>query len=289
MSEDAVCYLFGGSRLCGERRDWFPSKIYLTVSTKASIRNLFDSLTFSAASRHNCEEHTVVAMTLYVQFGSSTDCPPGWRNFDPSIYLKLGRLPLLGRMVRPWLPHQFPPGVEVGDVVKGLPIANSEADVVFCSHVLEHLAYEDALVALGEVYRILKPGGLFRVVVPDLESRVREYVNNYDRLETPGHTLMRATLLGRSKPKSGSLSAIMKCWLSTSQHEWMWDYRSLRVELVAQGFSSVRRFEFCESEDARLRAAEKESRFFWSPADWHSSSEAEKPDRIAELAVEATK
>jgi Methyltransferase domain len=54
------------------------------------------------------------------------------------------------------------------------------AEGVYASHVLEHLSYDDFWIALRNTHRLLKPGGIFRLVVPDLEIRARKYLNQLD-------------------------------------------------------------------------------------------------------------
>ena len=49
-------------------------------------------------------------------------------------------------------------------------------DSVLCEHLLEHLSEQEARVAVAECYRYLKPGGLFRVAVPDGYRRDPAYV-----------------------------------------------------------------------------------------------------------------
>jgi 2-polyprenyl-3-methyl-5-hydroxy-6-metoxy-1,4-benzoquinol methylase len=41
---------------------------------------------------------------------------------------------------------------------------------IFCSHVIEHMAYEDALVFIDLCYRALRPGGLLLLVTPNPED-----------------------------------------------------------------------------------------------------------------------
>ena len=113
----------------------------------------------------------------YVQYGCGLCAPLGWRNFDSSPTLRLQRLPLVGVALKS-SEVVFPANVELGDVIKGLPVRTGSCQGVYCSHVLEHLALNDFRKALGETYRILASGGIFRLVVPDLERQVRNYLDD---------------------------------------------------------------------------------------------------------------
>lgn len=62
------------------------------------------------------------------------------------------------------------------DVTSGLPFDCSSFDACYCSHLLEHLTTDEAHFLLTEIHRILKPGGIFRVVVPDLENIAQGYL-----------------------------------------------------------------------------------------------------------------
>lgn len=69
------------------------------------------------------------------------------------------------------------------DIRKGLPFADEAFDVVYCSHVLEHLSRQEAASLLGQMRRVLRAGGVIRVVVPDLETLAREYLRLVDELK----------------------------------------------------------------------------------------------------------
>lgn len=58
-----------------------------------------------------------------------------------------------------------------------LPIPDNTYDLVFASHVLEHIPWYRAVTALREVYRILKPGGELEVYVPDFAYIVQCYLD----------------------------------------------------------------------------------------------------------------
>jgi predicted SAM-dependent methyltransferase len=67
------------------------------------------------------------------------------------------------------------PGVDhVGDALRLSAFADGTFSEVYGSHVLEHFDYKDGLMqALGEWRRVLAPGGLLRLSVPDLDVLAR--------------------------------------------------------------------------------------------------------------------
>lgn len=86
------------------------------------------------------------------------------------------------RYHKDWINIDFYPQENVlkVNVLKGLPFDNDLFDVVYSSHFLEHLTPEQADFVLSEIYRILKPGGIIRIVVPDLENICKEYLRILD-------------------------------------------------------------------------------------------------------------
>ncbi len=62
------------------------------------------------------------------------------------------------------------------NLLKGIPFEDESFDVVYHSHVLEHFSKKDGEFFMGECYRVLKPGGIIRIAVPDLERIVLEYL-----------------------------------------------------------------------------------------------------------------
>lgn len=68
------------------------------------------------------------------------------------------------------------PMVEAHDLRMGLPAQTNQYDMVYHSHVLEHLTPADGQRLIEECYRVLKPGGVLRIVVPDLEQIARAYL-----------------------------------------------------------------------------------------------------------------
>jgi len=77
----------------------------------------------------------------------------------------------------------FPEVIEY-DIRQQLPFHDNEIDVCYSSHVLEHLEQIEARNLLLESYRILKPNGIVRVVVPDLESIVKDYLKVLEKVDS---------------------------------------------------------------------------------------------------------
>ena len=68
------------------------------------------------------------------------------------------------------------PAVQAHDIRKNLPYDTSYFDACYSSHVIEHLSLQEAHQLISEAFRVLKPQGIFRVVVPDLEVVTKKYL-----------------------------------------------------------------------------------------------------------------
>jgi len=66
------------------------------------------------------------------------------------------------------------------DLASPLPYPDNSIAKIQAQDVLEHLAFEKVPFVLDEVYRVLKPGGIFRLSVPDYRSPVQKRRSLYD-------------------------------------------------------------------------------------------------------------
>lgn len=92
----------------------------------------------------------------------------------------------------PWINFDVVPcdsSVILWDARVGFSMGANTVDVVYLSHVLEHFTEETGARLIAECYRVLKPSGFLRVVVPDLEGICREYLRLLDEIRAtpPGH------------------------------------------------------------------------------------------------------
>ena len=195
----------------------------------------------------------------YVQFGCGVCAPPTWRNFDagPAFWLEKNLPFLKGALVRRGFPD-YPPNIEYGDVISGLPVEERSTNAVYCSHVLEHLALNEFRVTLKHVFSYLKPGGVFRLVVPDLEYYAKVYLAS-DRADA-AIAFMREAHLGEPHRDRG-LGDKAKSLFGRSQHLTMWDYKGMAAELEQAGFVRIRRASCKDAEDPRFLDVEDSGRW----------------------------
>lgn len=190
----------------------------------------------------------------YMQFGCGMCAPEGWQNFDagPAFWLQ-SRLPFLTPLlVKRGFPN-YPKNIRYGDVIKGLPIPQQSLGAVYCSHVLEHMALSEFRTALRNVFSYLRPGGVFRLVLPDIEQLAKAYVNDPD--PEAASRFMHDSYLGEENLDRG-IKAVPTAVFGRARHYWMWDYKGMKKELEAAGFTEIRRAQFGDSSDPRFQEVE---------------------------------
>jgi predicted SAM-dependent methyltransferase len=122
--------------------------------------------------------------------GAKTSSSPEVVNIDWSIYLRLKKNPGLQLLAPLFIRGErlkrfssLPNNIVCHDLSKGIPFSTNSIDAVYHSHVLEHIDRHIAEKFLLEVKRVLKPNGVHRIVVPDLEKRCRDYLAHIDVCE----------------------------------------------------------------------------------------------------------
>lgn len=70
----------------------------------------------------------------------------------------------------------FDARVKRADLTKRLPFANQSFDVIYSSHVLEHINRDHVPILLAECNRLLRRGGKIRIVVPDFYEMITSYL-----------------------------------------------------------------------------------------------------------------
>lgn len=201
------------------------------------------------------------AHNLYVQYGCGLSVGQGWLNYDNSPTLRLSRVPGLAPLVRRAGGVRFPDEVLYGDICNGPLTAPGACAGIYASHVLEHLTLEDFRAVLAHTYIMLKPGGVFRLVVPDLEVIARRYTDMLGQgVDGANSDFMRSACLGEELRPKGVVGRLRSVF-GNAKHRWMWDEPSMTRALAAAGFVDIRRCAFNDCADPMFKAVEDAGRF----------------------------
>jgi len=201
-----------------------------------------------------------------INLGCGTHMHPDWNNLDFSVYARFRPHMWLVSILRqvglisPERYAQFSKVVQdiiSWDLSRGIPFGEETFDVLYHSHLLEHIDREDAPDFVVECYRVLKPGGVIRVVVPDLEKWANAYSQSLslrvDNNCMEGHEEIVAELLTQlvqREPTTRKMQKPVVRWLERVclgdsmkvgwQHRWMYDKKSLRSLLSKVGFKDIK-------------------------------------------------
>jgi SAM-dependent methyltransferase len=196
--------------------------------------------------------------------GHKVSAHPSVLNIDWSIYLRIRESRLL-TLLSPLLLSskqkerfdQLPLNIMAHDLGKGIPLPDNSADVIFHSNMMEHLDRSVAENFLLEALRVLKPGGIHRIVVPDFEKACANYLAHIaacdsnpnecarhedyiariieqsvrreaagTRLQRPVRRFIENVLLGDARRRGET-------------HQWMYDRISLVELLQRLGYKNV--------------------------------------------------
>jgi len=113
-------------------------------------------------------------------------------------------------------------------------MGDSSVSVVYSSHMIEHLPRAKVGPFLREVHRILKPGGMIRIVTPDLRKLAQRYVNG-----GAADDFMESSLLAEDVPET-ALVLIKQLVVGRRGHHWLYDAPSLCRLLERNGFREAR-------------------------------------------------
>ena len=196
-----------------------------------------------------------------LHIGCGMNAPEDFDNYDASPTLKFERIPILGKLYTKNA-TRFPENAKYGSIISGLFVDKNSYDLVYCSHVLEHLSKDEFYIALKNIYSYLKPNGIFRVIMPDLNQYTRLYLDKYSsNSETSSIDFMNDTLLGIERVRKRNFYDILKNGLSNSRHIWLWDDISTRKVVSDIGFINIERKNYMDSGINGFDTIEKEGSF----------------------------
>lgn len=172
---------------------------------------------------------TIIKQELKVNLGCGPTGIDGWENFDWGWLPLMNKVGVIKLVVEAGLLDKFYlvnwPKFRLFDIRRKLPFENNSVDAIYCSHVLEHFEAEDGLKISREAFRILKIGGIFRVILPDISKIAKVFKTGEEQNEA---------WWGYNK----TLLKGIKRWFIRG-HQWMYDVESAKEMLNKAGFKKI--------------------------------------------------
>jgi predicted SAM-dependent methyltransferase len=201
---------------------------------------------------------------LKLNIGCGLKAPLDWVNIDNSFTARLSKCKRVYKIICKILNIEvisWPQNIIIHDVRKGLPFPNNSSIAIFCSHVLEHMSFEDANFVIKECYRCLCKGGVIRIIVPDLYQITKKYNNNVlsDLNGLHAHTFLKELNILDESHK-GIWKFIYKIF-GHSKHLYMYDEWSLEEVLKKYKFTMIQRMDYCKSRILDIKMVEDKERY----------------------------
>ena len=143
------------------------------------------------------------------------------------------------------------------DALERFPLEAEVVDLCFSEHFIEHLEPAQGIAWLAEMWRVLRPGGVLRLVTPDLRKYVEGYLDSGAEFFSE-HRSALANLpyfVDRDpavlERRAFMLNQIFMMW----EHRWIYDLDEIRYAAVQAGFgaSAIEEVAFRQSTVPDLR------------------------------------
>ena len=167
------------------------------------------------------------------------------------IKLNLGASPIWSKEGWHTLDHKLTDSTDTaiaGDATN-IRLPDESCDIVFCSHVFEHIPHLRLPIVISEINRVLKPGGLLRILTPDLERIAKAYVNKDDNffsqakdedesLRTDlGYGGSFINFIVSPGQDTALLDRDLKTFIAGYAHIYSYDYEMMKILFTKLGFS----------------------------------------------------
>jgi len=135
------------------------------------------------------------------------------------------------------------------DVRRRLPFADGSVARILAEHLIEHLDFRsDVPGVLDEFHRILRPGGVVRIVVPDAERYLQAYVErSRDKFAALGWNLTQLP-----HDIYTPMHIVNHTFHQEGEHQFGWDFDTLQWALRQAGFGEISRQTYNISRDPDL-------------------------------------
>jgi SAM-dependent methyltransferase len=148
--------------------------------------------------------------------------------------------------------YKMPPDFHIVDISGGnttwdlrnvpLPFDDGSVELIHCSHTLEHITKAEAKNLLRDCYRMLVPGGIITLCVPDMDIFIDCHLSG-DWSAHPDHLHRDLNYCAAGDEFPGDHP-----W----RHKYMWCWESLAYVLEALGYVQIERHSHSDGRHAHL-------------------------------------
>jgi SAM-dependent methyltransferase len=181
-------------------------------------------------------------------------------NFKLPYKLHLGPGPNWTKPDNHWIAVDIEP--QRGDIIidfnnfKSFPFKNNSVACIYGSHVFEHMSIYITQCIFEECYRVLLNGGIMRLILPDVEKSIKEYIKGNKDFNLFKRRIQRAkkrdglkeyTLFDCLREDFLSKSSQSSLGQNSLAHQNAWDFETISKDLSLAGFSHVEKTHFQKS------------------------------------------
>jgi predicted SAM-dependent methyltransferase len=144
------------------------------------------------------------------------------------------------------------------DATQPFPVPAASFDYIYTEHMVEHIPYAGAQSMFRECLRMLKPGGVLRVVTPSIGFLTRILSADRSKFEDSYRTWSVKTFVPEAPQVTNAffLNNFVRAW----GHTFLYDLETLTLALQIAGFQKIATCSFNQSEHAALRNLANEFR-----------------------------
>ena len=189
-----------------------------------------------------------------IQIGCGHNPLSGFQNYDSDLFLFFKYIPFSEKILSlfNFIPKAFidfiilakKHNIHYCDASKKIPLDDNSVELIYSCHMVEHLDWNESLSFFSESKRVLKNGGILRIVVPDFDF----LINNYKKNNDVDRFIFQSYLVG-DKPKN-SLKKIQYFLQGHGWHHQMFTSKSiekfqkLKFSQVIQVNPGITKFNF---------------------------------------------
>lgn len=140
------------------------------------------------------------------------------------------------------------------DATAPWPFEDGSLELVYADNMIEHVPLEAGRVMFAEAYRCLRPGGVIRLVTPDLRKHVELYLAGASSVDGEVGAFYRSLGLTVAHPVD-----LVRVPIASFGHHtgYLYDVPTLAAELESAGFSGAKEWDLSESSHPALRDLDK--------------------------------